>query len=484
MALPNIIIFMTDQWRGDYTGVTDHPFIKTPNYDRMASEGMVFNQTYVTNPVCTPSRCSFCTGWYPHTRGHRSQDYLIDHYEPHLFSYLKDQGYHIAWGGKNDMLTDRAIAESVDTIISPEAEGSMWGGNLMTGDAIPYPLDDPRYYSFYFGKMEGSMERQTDVQTVRAAQKFLQNPPSEPFCLWINTTFPHPPYAVPEPFFSMYDSEDMDAPFPYESLSGAPAYMSILRNVSRMDKVEREHFNKIKALYCGMISMMDQVFGDLVETLKETGAYDQSAIFLTSDHGNYNGDYALPEKWFISFHDAIMRVPLGVKLPNQKKTGVNESLVQHFDVFATILDLAGIKPKWDHFGQSLLPLVNGEKSEHREAVFADAGANLLYEEPISIERGCVARFEPECCYYPNRVVFQNYPEAACRSLMIRTERWKYIWRQQEKDELYDLRKDPKELTNLLSMDCSDEVRAVKDSLKSQLLQWHVETGDVLVPENY
>ena len=229
MTTPNIIIFMTDQWRGDYTGIAGHPFIKTPNYDRIASEGMVFNQTYVTNPVCTPSRCSFCTGWYPHTRGHRSQEYLIDHNEPHLFSYLKKQGYHIAWGGKNDMLTEQAIVESVDTMLVPETEGSMWGGNLVTGEGVPYNLDDPRYYSFYFGRMEENMEQQTDVQVVRAAQKFLENPPSEPFCLWINTTYPHPPYAAPEPFFSMYASEDMDAPIDHESLSGEPSYMSILR---------------------------------------------------------------------------------------------------------------------------------------------------------------------------------------------------------------------------------------------------------------
>ena len=251
-----------------------------------------------------------------------------------------------------------------------------------------------------------------------------------------------------------------------------------------MNQVNREHFNKFKALYCGMISMMDHVFGDLMETLKETGFYDQTAVFLTSDHGNYNGDYGLPEKWFISFHDAIMRVPLGIKLPNQQNNGVNNSLVQHIDVFATILDLVGIQPEWDHFGKSLLPVINGKCDEHRDAVFADAGANLLHEEPISIERECVARFKPECCYYPNRVVFQNHPEAACRSLMIRTDRWKYIWRQQENDELYDLSKDPQELVNLLTTDCKDDILAIKLSMKDKLFQWHVETGDILVPENY
>lgn len=477
---PNIIIFMTDQWRGDYTGCANHPFIKTPNYDRLAQEGTVFNQTYTTNPVCTPSRCSFCTGWYPHTRGHRSQDFLIDAKEPHLFSYLKKAGYHIAWGGKNDMLTDQAIQESVDTLLQYPGDGTTWGGPL-NSDGVPYSLGDPRYYSFYFGKIDGSMELQTDIQMVRAAQEFLRNPPAEPFCLWVNTTYPHPPYAAPEPFFSMYDPKKMDDPIPAGEVPGTPAYMSLMRKTTRMDEVDREHYEKIKALYCGMITMMDQVFGELMETLKTTDFYDQTAVFLTSDHGNYNGDYGLPEKWFIAFHDAIMRVPLGVKLPDHKNHGTNNSLVQHIDVFATILDIAGIKPVWPQFGRSLVPIINGEKEKVRDAVFADAGANLECDEPISIERAVVADFPEDCCYYPNRVLFQNHPEAACRSLMIRTSRWKYIWRQKDTDELYDLNEDPHELVNLLAETPVGNVETIRNSMQMQLLQWVAETGDVLVP---
>ena len=479
---PNIVIFMTDQWRGDYTGAAGHPIIRTPNYDRMADEGMVFNQTYVTNPVCTPSRCSFCTGWYPHTRGHRSQDFLIDECEPHLFSYLRKAGYHIAWGGKNDMLTDQAIRGSVDTRLRPAGGGSTWGGRL-NADGVPFPLDDPRYYSFYFGKMDGTMEEQTDVQVVRAAQGFPRNPPGEPFCLWVNTTFPHPPYAAPEPFFSMYAPEDMDAPICPAESPGEPAYMSILRNVSRMEQVDRGHFDRIKALYCGMTTMMDRAFGELMAALRETGAYDNTAVFLTSDHGNYNGDYGLPEKWFIAFQDAILRVPLGIRLPGQTQHGINHSLVQHFDVFATILDVVGIEPAWPHFGRSLFPIASGQCDSIRDAVFADAGANLVCDEPISIERAMVAGFTPECCYYPNKVLFQNHPETACRSMMIRTDRWKYIWRQQDTDELYDLDSDPQERANLLAGEVNGQVDSVRPALQARLLQWQAETGDVLVPPN-
>jgi arylsulfatase A-like enzyme len=331
--------------------------------------------------------------------------------------------------------------------------------------------------------MEGTMEDQTDVQLVRAAQEFLRNPPAEPFCIWVNTTFPHPPYAVHEPFFSMYAPEDMDAPITVAESPGEPAYMSILRKVSRMDQVDRAHFDKIKAIYCGMTTMMDQVFGELMQTMRETGHYDESAVFLTSDHGNYNGDYGLPEKWFIAFQDAILRVPLGVKLPNQKNHGASDALAQHIDILPTILELVGIEPAWPQFGHSLLPIINGEAESIRDAVFADAGANLTCDKPISIERSAVANFKPECCYYPNKILFENHPEAACLSMMVRTERWKYIWRQQDTDELYDLDADPRERVNLLALERTSEIESVKNQLQSRLLQWQAETGDVLAPPN-
>ena len=89
---PNIVIFNPEQWRGDALGCVGHTVVKTPHFDRMAEEGLVFSQCYTTNPICGPSRCSFATGWYPHTRGHRTQEYLIRPEEPNLFGQLKEAG--------------------------------------------------------------------------------------------------------------------------------------------------------------------------------------------------------------------------------------------------------------------------------------------------------------------------------------------------------------------------------------------------------
>ncbi len=470
---PNIIIFMTDQWRGDWTGAAGHPYVKTPRFDAIAGDGVIFNQTFTTHPICGPARESFCTGWYPHTRGHRSQEHLIRQDEPHLFQYLKDAGYHIAWGGKNDMLEAELVERTVDTRLPTSQPATIWGEN-------PYDMGDNRAYSFYFGAIEGDAERHRDVQVTRAAQRFLREAPPEPFCLWVNLTFPHPPYAAPEPWASMYGVDDVDDPITVD-YAGKPRYLAQINRHARLDRCSAEHLRKVRAMYAGMITMVDELFGDLVETMHEQKLGDATAVFCLSDHGNYAGDYGCPEKWHTAVHDAIGRVPLGARLPGgEGKAGVSEALTQHIDVFATILELAGVKPDWPHFGRSLLPVMRGEADALRDAVFIDCGANLPHELPWAIARMQMPRMPVDNPYYPFYRTFTECPAAASRTIMVREHRWKYVWRQADVDELYDLEADPRETRNLLTADGGARADpAVVGRLRERMLRWSIETGDVM-----
>ena len=102
---PHIVIFNPDQWRGDVLGHMGNPAAVTPNLDRAAREDSVsFRHAFCQNPVCTPSRCSFMTGWYPHTRGHRTMVYMLRPDEPMLLRTLKEEGWFVWWGGKNDLV--------------------------------------------------------------------------------------------------------------------------------------------------------------------------------------------------------------------------------------------------------------------------------------------------------------------------------------------------------------------------------------------
>ena len=104
-ARPSIVIFNPDQWRGDVLGHAGNPAAVTPNLDRMTeTDGVSFRWAFCQNPVSTPSRCSFMTGWYPHVRGHRTMHHMLRRGEPVLLKTLKDAGYFVWWGGKNDLV--------------------------------------------------------------------------------------------------------------------------------------------------------------------------------------------------------------------------------------------------------------------------------------------------------------------------------------------------------------------------------------------
>ena len=104
---PHVIIFNVDQWRGDVLGHLGNAAAETPNLDRIVeNEGVSFRNAFCQNPVCTPSRCSFMTGWYPHVRGHRTMHYMLhlERNEPNLLKILKDNGYFVWWSFRNDFV--------------------------------------------------------------------------------------------------------------------------------------------------------------------------------------------------------------------------------------------------------------------------------------------------------------------------------------------------------------------------------------------
>ena len=150
---PHIIIFNPDQWRGDVMGHLGNPAAATPNLDRIIEDDAVsFRYAFCQNPVCTPSRCSFMTGWYPHVRGHRTMFHMLQPDEPVLLKYFKDSGYFVWWGGKNDLVPrQNGFAEYCD--VKYEAPREL-RPNLHRADEWRGDPEGDNYYSFFAGKLE------------------------------------------------------------------------------------------------------------------------------------------------------------------------------------------------------------------------------------------------------------------------------------------------------------------------------------------
>ena len=196
---PHILIFNPDQWRGDVMGHLGNPAALTPNLDRLvASEAVSFRYAFCQNPVCTPSRCSFMTGWYPHVRGHRTMFHMLRRDEPMLLRRLWEEGYFVWWGGKNDLVpAQHGYEEFCDLRYLPEkAPRRMWAmerAEAWRGD----PRSDT-YYSFYVGRLESDPAlghyADADWAVVEGAIRFIRNAPADrPLCIFLALTYPHPP---------------------------------------------------------------------------------------------------------------------------------------------------------------------------------------------------------------------------------------------------------------------------------------------------
>ncbi len=475
---PHIVIFNPDQWRGDVLGHMDDPAAVTPNLDRMVqTDAVSFRAAYAQNPVCTPSRCSFMSGWYPHTRGHRTMFHMLQPDEPMLLRTLKQNGYFVWWGGKNDVVPAQNGYDDYCDIkyrIPPEklTFENLHGWNEWRGE--------PGYYSMYYGKIETDAAHagDSDWGYVEGAVEFIHNAPKDrPLCIYLPLGNPHPPYAVEDPWFSLIDRDNLPnrTPTP-EDWRGKPAMLKGIHDTLDMDGWTEEQWRELRATYYGMVARIDHQFGLVVDALKTAGIYDDTAIFVFSDHGDFTGDYGLVEKTQCTFEDCLTRVPFVVKPPKDVpvQPGVREALVELVDFPATVEALTGIKPGHTHFGRSLLPVIAGATDRHRDAVFCMGG--FLENEPHVRE----ANYDATSLYYPRQRLQYAPGNANGKAIMCRTREYKYVYRLYESDEFYDLRSDPEELHNLIDdVAANPELADELAHLRARLMRFLVETSDVV-----
>lgn len=462
----NFVFFVPDELRAESVGCYGHPLAPTPHLDRLAAEGVRFDNCFVQHSVCSPSRCSFMTGWYPHVRGHRTLWHSLRPDEANLLRYLKEAGYQVHWWGKNDLLSRESLALSVTS--AQRRGGKVHGPN-------PYTLADPEYHSFLHEPYTGTVEGHADYADVQGAIDYLHSRPTEPFALYLPLVFPHCPYSAPQPWHDMIDPAALP-PLRPPDLPGRPDFHRLIRRTRRLDQVSEDVLRKIQAVYLGMTGFVDHLLGRLLAALEETGHADDTAVLFWSDHGDWAGDYGLVEKWPSAMEDPILRVPLVARVPGLAAGHTVGEPVEVFDVMATVLDLAGIEARHTHFARSLLPQLEGAAGDPARAVFAEGGYDT--HEPHCFEgkpTGDQAGREPAHPYYPKGRLQQDHPESVCRTVMVRTATHKLVRRTAGDNELYDLTADPRELANAYGQ---PQYRPVQGELEQALLDWYLHTSDV------
>ena len=425
---PNLIVLMTDDQRFDAMSCAGNTVLKTPNMDRLAAEGARFRNMFVTNSLCAPSRATLMTGLYSHTHGvidNKGHDVPAN--IPFVSDYLRKNGYEVAFCGKShakSAFRDRQW----DYYFGFQGQGNYLKPRIAEGT-----MGKDQLY-------EGWMD---DVVTDHAIA-WLKKKHDKPFALFLFFKAPHRSWSPPPRYKDLYKDTPIPKPATWDAdrnakpsaFAKADNKIGDFKDVPDLETFLRDYYRCIKGV--------DDNVGRVLAALKETGALDETAILYTSDNGFFAGEWRAFDKRFM--HEPSSRVPLLVRYPKLVKPGtVIDQMVLNVDIAPTLLDLAGVPVPKTMQGRSMVPLLKGDTKNWRTA--------WLYE------------------YYE----FPG-PHSVRKNRGIRTDRWKLIhyYEKPEEFELYDLQKDPQELTNLYGKPGTEEITK---QLKARMEELRKETGD-------
>jgi len=477
---PNFIFVFPDTLRAEsFAGYGSLPesLNVTPRLREFAKTGTRFEQAHVMHTQCSPSRCTMLTGRYMHVLGHRTQTHLIEDYEVNYFRVLKEMGYHIEFIGKNDAFSPASFNLSISHW--ENVLGYPSGGNA-------YDYNESGYFSFLStgANVSGTDANvSNDLKAHMLGVDFLQNAPPEPFVLFVPTRGAHPPYGAPREWHDRYSVEQLKAAgvqLRPRNIPGMPTYMSATDGIPKfrnLTALTGDELMKIQAVYLGMISYTDYIFGQLLDGLAAApdGLADRTAVFFSSDHGDFGGDYGLVEKWPGSMADVLTRVPLYARIPGGAAGHVATAPVQTADILETMLDLSFAnvtQAEWVRFGQSLAPALRGGDGDPSRFVYSEGG--FYFENEQMMEAGECLGSCPYGLYCP-RGQEEAQPNGSPRAVMVRNGTAKLVHRPTGVSELYDLVQDPRETKNLFD---SPEAAALRTDLLQHLVDWMVLTGDV------
>lgn len=421
---PNIVIVNPDQMRWDYCTHAGHPFIGTRHLSRLAAMGTSFDKAFVANPMCAPSRTSFLSGTYPMEHGVRDFGPGIDAARPNALLNLGAAGYVRALHGKDHVLRDVPKG--------PRAIGTFYdeGENICLGSLADHPDNHASYAS---GTLDVDSKWNITERLTSAGIEFIkrQSTADRPFFLTINYQDPHPYFACPEPYASLFRPEQFTLPpnFRHGPDPREPRRLTLWREHSKHLEASREQMLQLMAIYSGQIRYVDDQLGRVLDALIELRLMERTIVLFWSDHGEYLNDFGVTHKQ-ATFYECLMRVPLVLWDPTGRvRRGCCEDLVEAMDVMATVLDLAGVPQPTGSRARSLVRA----DYKPRVDVFADGG---LYRLP------------PESAIPGLRLRGANPPTAYGPGAMLRTHRYKLCVSAVDCTELYDLHQDPHETTNL------------------------------------
>jgi arylsulfatase A-like enzyme len=428
--VPNVLLVVLDTTRADALSCYGSETSSTPRIDEIAAEGTVFRRAFATSFWTLPSHGSLLTGRYPSEAGATSETNHLPDAAVTLAERLAAAGYRTAAVVRNPWLaSERGFAQGFDHFVEA------WRGDAPGAD------------------LEG--ERRAVEEAVRWLDDGRRG--ADPFMLFVNLNIAHLPYTPAEEVFARFASRDWPAAR-VERLRTVTGGWEHLVGTLHLDETD---YAILRELYAAEVHQADGLVGRLIDGLRRRGVLDRTIVIITSDHGENLGDHGMIDHVY-SLYDTTVRVPLIIRYPARVAAGTEvDELVSLVDVVPTVLDACGVAGGGERDslpGTSLCSL----RGEQRDTVFAENGRPL---NGVRLLRRWFPDFDVARIDHPMR--------------MIRTERYKLIWKVGVAAELYDLDADPAETTDLGRTD-----RAASDRLLVDLRTWVAGLDVATVPRRF
>lgn len=415
---PNILFIMSDDHAAHALSCYGSGVVKTPNIDRLAGEGMLFRNCFVTNSLCAPSRASILTGKYAHAHGVKDNATRFDRAQQTFIKLLRDAGYVTAVIGKWHLQSEPAGFD-------------YWCVLPGQGEYI-----NPTFIEM--GKKIKVDGYATDIITkmcISWLRQWSEAKGEKPFCLLCHHKAPHRPWTPPQRYAQLFADVEIPEPPTFDDdysnrasaaahadmrIADMPDYAQELK--PQMTPQERKRYNYQRFIkdYLRCVVAVDDSVGELLSELERLGIADNTVVIYTSDNGFFLGEHGWYDKRFM--YEQSIRVPLIVRYPKGVKAGsVDEHIVLNVDFAPTLLDMAEVEIPNDMHGRSFKGILFGEAiNGWRTAMYY-----RYYEYPK-----------------PHRVL-PHYG--------VRTERYKLIHYPTTGEwELFDLKHDPYEMRNVYS----------------------------------
>ncbi|KRF03699.1 sulfatase [Paenibacillus sp. Soil766] len=471
MKKPNILWICTDQQRYDTLGCYGNTYVQTPNIDRLAEKGTLFEQSYCQSPVCSPSRASFLTGRYPRTTKIRQNGQSISTEEVLVTRLLAENGYTCGLAGKLHISACHpSIAPSMEARINDGYSEFRWSHHPMpdwqTNEYTQWlqsrgkiygvsPIEDCKYV-----QIGPDAEDQQTTWCAEMAINFIETSASfdRPWLYSVNMYDPHHAFTPDEKRLARYVKQLESLPSPsYKEgeLDSKPEFQkrdSLAAYGKKnfypfAEMTERDHLY-LRAAYWAMVDLIDEQVGRMIEALERSGQLDNTMIIFMSDHGELLGDHGIYLKG-PHFYDPSVRVPLLISWPGKVLEARRlKAMVELVDLAPTLLDAAGLPIYAGMQGRSLWPLLTGSvtQDKHRDDVYCEFYNSQRRKDPA----------------YATMIRTQAFKLVACHGHKL--------------GELYDLSKDPGETVNLWN---DAAYTSVKLELYQRLCDRMAETADPL-----